>query len=82
MPKNIYKYGNISTFFDPSLVGFQVQVGGSPQYKVERKPCKGDLGQVFVGHRVSIWIDKSEAVNETDKMFSWNYILKPHLHFL
>ncbi|KAI3733143.1 hypothetical protein L1987_64361 [Smallanthus sonchifolius] len=30
-----------------------VQVGGSPQYKVERKLGKGGFGQVFVGRRVS-----------------------------
>lgn len=32
---------------------FQVQVGGSPIYKVERKLGKGGFGQVFVGRRVS-----------------------------
>ncbi|CAH1438010.1 unnamed protein product [Lactuca virosa] len=31
----------------------RVQVGGSPQYKVERKLGKGGFGQVFVGRRVS-----------------------------
>uniref|UniRef100_A0A7N0TJY2 non-specific serine/threonine protein kinase n=1 Tax=Kalanchoe fedtschenkoi TaxID=63787 RepID=A0A7N0TJY2_KALFE len=30
-----------------------VQVGGSPMYKVERKLGKGGFGQVFVGRRVS-----------------------------
>lgn len=39
--------------YDLSLVDFQVQVGGSPQYKVERKLGKGGFGQVFVGRRVS-----------------------------
>ncbi|KAJ7979038.1 putative Casein kinase [Quillaja saponaria] len=31
----------------------RVQVGGSPQYKVERKLGKGGFGQVFVGRRVT-----------------------------
>lgn len=31
----------------------QVQVGGSPLYKVERKLGKGGFGQVFVGRRVN-----------------------------
>ncbi|CAN6810528.1 unnamed protein product [Brassica oleracea] len=31
----------------------QVQVGGSPLYKVERKLGKGGFGQVFVGRRIS-----------------------------
>lgn len=31
----------------------QVQVGGSPLYKVDRKLGKGGFGQVFVGRRVS-----------------------------
>jgi hypothetical protein len=31
----------------------QVQVGGSPQYKVERKLGKGGFGHVFVGRRLS-----------------------------
>ena len=31
---------------------FQVQVGGSPVYKIERKLGKGGFGQVFVGRRV------------------------------
>ena len=30
----------------------QVQVGGSPLYKVERKLGKGGFGQVFVGRRM------------------------------
>nr|GEU30535.1 casein kinase 1-like protein HD16 [Tanacetum cinerariifolium] len=36
----------------------QVQVGGSPQYKVERKLGKGGFGQVFVGRRVSGGTDR------------------------
>lgn len=35
------------------MIDLQVQVGGSPQYKVERKLGKGGFGQVFVGRRVS-----------------------------
>lgn len=34
-------------------VSNQVQVGGSPLYKVERKLGKGGFGQVFVGRRIS-----------------------------
>ncbi|KAJ6829535.1 casein kinase 1-like protein HD16 [Iris pallida] len=38
---------------NPFLVWIlQVQVGGSPVYKVERKLGKGGFGQVFVGRRV------------------------------
>lgn len=36
-----------------AFVYLQVQVGGSPVYKVERKLGKGGFGQVFVGRRVS-----------------------------
>ncbi|CAH1440646.1 unnamed protein product [Lactuca virosa] len=36
----------------------RVQVGGSPQYKVERKLGKGGFGQVFVGRRVSGGTDR------------------------
>lgn len=36
-----------------SFVCFQVQVGGSPIYKIERKLGKGGFGQVFVGRRLS-----------------------------
>ncbi|KAD5961699.1 hypothetical protein E3N88_13172 [Mikania micrantha] len=39
--------GNTAPFPD------RVQVGGSPQYKVERKLGKGGFGQVFVGRRVT-----------------------------
>lgn len=38
----------------------QVQVGGSPWYKIERKLGKGGFGQVYVGRRVS-------AVNTSDR---------------
>jgi hypothetical protein len=31
----------------------QVQVGHSPQYKVDRKLGKGGFGQVYVGTRIS-----------------------------
>lgn len=31
----------------------KVQVGGSPEYFVERKLGKGGFGQVYVGRRVS-----------------------------
>lgn len=31
----------------------QVQVGGSPLYRTERKLGKGGFGQVFVGRRVT-----------------------------
>lgn len=31
----------------------QVQVGGSPVYKIERKLGKGGFGQVYVGRRLS-----------------------------
>lgn len=30
----------------------QVQVGGSPVYKIERKLGKGGFGQVYVGRRI------------------------------
>ena len=36
-----------------SFYHLQVQVGHSPQYKVERKLGKGGCGQVYVGRRVS-----------------------------
>ncbi|KAF7038011.1 hypothetical protein CFC21_048256 [Triticum aestivum] len=38
---------------DASPVPEKVQVGHSPQYKVERKLGKGGFGQVYVGRRVS-----------------------------
>lgn len=31
----------------------QVQVGGSPVYRIERKLGKGGFGQVYVGRRIS-----------------------------
>ena len=34
-------------------IHFQVQVGGSPVYKIEKKLGKGGFGQVFVGRRVT-----------------------------
>jgi len=48
-------YNTFCFFFFFSLISFvtQVQVGGSPVYKVEKKLGKGGFGQVFVGHRVS-----------------------------
>jgi len=37
----------------------QVQVGGSPLYKIERKLGKGGFGQVYVGRRIGL-SDSSE----------------------
>lgn len=34
-------------------LGLQVQVGGSPVYKIDRKLGKGGFGQVYVGRRIS-----------------------------
>lgn len=35
------------------LLWRQVQVGGSPLYKIEKKLGKGGFGQVYVGRRVN-----------------------------
>ncbi|CAI9303312.1 unnamed protein product [Lactuca saligna] len=43
-----------------------VQVGGSPQYKVERKLGKGGFGQVFVCHRVSDGTDRISGLSATE----------------
>lgn len=32
----------------------QVQVGGSPLYRIERKLGKGGFGQVYVGRRMGV----------------------------
>jgi hypothetical protein len=45
---------------DSLVLLLQVQVGGSPLYKLERKLGKGGFGQVYVGRRVS-------AVNTNDR---------------
>ncbi len=44
-----------------SMNHLQVQVGHSPQYKVERKLGKGGFGQVYVGRRVSGGTDRTGA---------------------
>ncbi|CAI9268574.1 unnamed protein product [Lactuca saligna] len=44
----------------------RVQVGGSPQYKVERKLGKGGFGQVFVGRRVSGGTDRISGPGATE----------------
>lgn len=41
------------------VIEYQVQVGGSPLYKVERKLGKGGFGQVFVGRRVTGGVDQT-----------------------
>lgn len=50
-------------------IDFQVQVGGSPQYKVERKLGKGGFGQVFVCRRVSGGTDRISGLGATEVMF-------------
>lgn len=40
-------------FFSFSICHFQVQVGKSPVYKLDRKLGKGGFGQVYVGRRVT-----------------------------
>uniref|UniRef100_A0A2P2MPY5 non-specific serine/threonine protein kinase n=2 Tax=Rhizophora TaxID=40030 RepID=A0A2P2MPY5_RHIMU len=44
----------------------QVQVGGSPLYKIERKLGKGGFGQVFVGRRVSGGNDRTMGPGATE----------------
>jgi len=44
----------------------QVQVGGSPVYKVERKLGKGGFGQVFVGRRVTGGNDRTAGPGATE----------------
>ena len=46
----------------------QVQVGGSPLYKVERKLGKGGFGQVFVGRRISGGNDRSAGASILEVM--------------
>lgn len=49
-------------------VSIQVQVGGSPLYKVERKLGKGGFGQVFVGRRISGGNDRSAGASILEVM--------------
>lgn len=44
----------------------QVQVGGSPIYKIDRKLGKGGFGQVFVGRRVSGGTDRISGPGATE----------------
>lgn len=44
----------------------QVQVGGSPVYKIERKLGKGGFGQVFLGRRVSGGTDRTLGPGATE----------------
>ncbi|MCH91622.1 serine/threonine-protein kinase VRK1-like, partial [Trifolium medium] len=44
----------------------QVQVGGSPVFKVERKLGKGGFGQVFVGRRVTGGNDRLNGPGATE----------------
>ena len=41
------------------LLNLQVQVGGSPVYKIDRKLGKGGFGQVYVGRRASGGTDRT-----------------------
>lgn len=54
-----WNYLNISRRLSSFCVDVQVQVGNSPQYKVERKLGKGGFGQVYVGRRVSGGTDRT-----------------------
>ncbi|RVX12851.1 Casein kinase 1-like protein HD16 [Vitis vinifera] len=45
---------------------FQVQVGGSPVYKIERKLGKGGFGQVFVGRRVTGGNERTSGPSATE----------------
>jgi hypothetical protein len=50
-------------FLIVGLINFfeQVQVGGSPMYRVDRKLGKGGFGQVYVGRRVGAGAGASEV---------------------
>lgn len=49
-------------------------MGGSPQYKVERKLGKGGFGQVFVGRRVSGGTDRISGPGATEVMFMFMFL--------
>lgn len=48
------------------FVHVQVQVGGSPVYKIERKLGKGGFGQVFVGRRVTGGNERATGPSATE----------------
>lgn len=54
---HLHKYKFVDIFVSDDLISLvfllQVQVGGSPIYKIDRKLGKGGFGQVYVGRRVS-----------------------------
>lgn len=59
LSKITIKPGSCSPYTNISVSDVQVQVGNSPQYKVERKLGKGGFGQVYVGRRVSGGTDRT-----------------------
>lgn len=59
LSKITIKPGSCSPYTNVSVSDVQVQVGNSPQYKVERKLGKGGFGQVYVGRRVSGGTDRT-----------------------
>ena len=54
---------------------FQVQIGGSPVYKIERKLGKGGFGQVFVGRRVSGGIERTTGAGALEVLFKIFFLI-------
>lgn len=57
----------------------QVQVGGSPTYRVERKLGKGGFGQVFVGRRVSGGNERTAGPGALEVPFLFIFCLWLHV---
>ena len=62
------------------MINLQVQVGGSPVYKIERKLGKGGFGQVYVGRRLSGGTERTgpQAV-EVLASFNFSVLLSQHV---